>query len=286
MTENQPTPPNHNVRGPDLSTFEIDRSVAGEARVHNYLIGGHDNFSVDRELAEHLRTLSPSETDIARAVVRAMAAFTLRVVRYLVAEAGVRQLLCAVPPVPSVDDNLHQVAQKIAPDARVVYFNRDAVVMAHAHVLRTSTPEGASDYIHGDIDDVTRILETAAATLDFTRPVGLVLPGLSRFTEEHDPYGIVARLLDAGPSGSYLALGHMTSDIATEWATTAAKFMRDALRKPWTLRSHAEVSRFFEGLELVEGGVVQIDQWRRHENRPIPDAENMIPLYGGVGRKP
>lgn len=285
MTSDEPSTSPADDRGPDLSAFEIDRTVAGPSRVHNYLIGGNDNFAVDRELGEHLRTLSPAELDAIRALVRSISFFVLRAVRYLVREAGIRQFLCTVTPVPT-ENNLHEVAQQIAPESRVVYISREPVVMAHAHILRKSTPEGASDYIHGHLNDLSQILQQAAETLDFTQPVGVVLPTMSRVSDKDDPYGIVARLLEAVPSGSYLVVGHMTSDIAKEWVTKGAKFMSEALGEPWTLRTYAEVSRFFDGLELVEDGVVHIDQWRRHENQPIPNAEKLIPAYGGVGRKP
>jgi hypothetical protein len=275
-----------NPTDPVGEPVEIKTDVAQPARVHNYLVGGDDNFAIDRELADYLSSTSPVDIDTARAAARAQGAFMVRTVRYLVIEAGVRQFLSIGATIPTEYD-VHEVAQQAAPESRVVYVGHDPVVLAHAHALRKNTRAGATVYIHGSLRRPQKILQEAAGTLDFTKPVAIMLLGILNFVpDEHGPYGIAALLLNAVPSGSYLVLAHATDDTQTELATEVAKRLSEELQRPFVLRSHADISRFFDGLELVEDGLVQIDQWRRHENQPIPLAEELIPIYGGAGRKP
>ena len=282
----------------DSDRLEITTSVAQPARVHNYLAGGHANFAVDRELADYLSGVAPGEIDLARAAARAQAGFTARAVRYLAVEAGVRQFLCIGATVPSAKTvrsaeaaeavkDVHEVAQQAASESRIVYVGHDPVVLAHAHALCASTPEGATTYVHGSLHRPQQLLREAAETLDLVRPVAIVLIGvLNFFSDEQDAHGLVAQLLKATASGSYLVVAVSTNEARPELADAVAKRLTEALRRPYVQRSRVDVVRFFDGLELVEDGVVQIDQWRRHEHQPIPLAEESIPIYGGVGRKP
>lgn len=269
----------------DRDPLEINTDVPQPARLHNYLIGGNANFASDRALGDFLNSLSPDDTD-AHDGARAQAAFMRRTVRYLVTEAGIRQFLTLGATIPTEND-VHEVAQRLAPESRVVYVGRDPVVLAHAHSLRATTAEGATSYIHGSLRRPQRILDEAADTLDFTEPVALLLLGILNFlSDEQDPHGLVGRLLKAVPSGSYLVVAHATNDTQTELANEVAVRLSEAMQRTYVMRSHTEVYRFFDGLELVEDGLVQIDQWHRHEHQPIPNAEELIPIYGGVGRKP
>jgi S-adenosyl methyltransferase len=273
-------PSSDNKRSPD---FEIDTRVTRPARLFNYLAGGAGNFTVDREVAEHVAEGMPGGLDTIRAAVRSVAEFTLRAVGYLVEEAGVRQLLYVGTPVPAGRE-VHEVAQQAAPDTRVVYVGNDPVVLAHAHTLQRGTPEGATAYVHGSLRAPEEIWEQAKETLDLSRPIAVLVPvTLHLVPDEADPYGIMTRLLDAVPSGSYLMISHATSDIPTEGVTTASERLREALPEEYVVRSSAEIARFFDGLDLVDPGLVQIDAWRPPPVTPTPDL--VLPLYGAVGRK-
>jgi hypothetical protein len=249
------------------------------------MTGGDTHFAADRELAEKLTSISPDAMDRSRTGTRALGAFMVRVVRYLTRECGIRQYLSVGAAVPGTN-NAHHVAQEIAPESRVVYVTRDPVVVAHAHKLG-STPEGAAALVYRSLRrHPERVLEEAAVTLDFQQPVAILLLGYLNFVpDERDPDGLVARLLAAVPPGSYLAIAHSTADFnpaMVEGAERLAQFFGG----PFVLRDRAEISRFLAGLELVPPGLVHVDRWREHENKPVPDAERYVALYGAVGRKP
>jgi hypothetical protein len=278
MTE-RPVDPNE----PDARPIEVDGSVARPARVYDYVLGGRDNFASDRATAEHASAVSPGGIDHARAAVRAERAFVERAVRYVVADMGIRQFLDVGTGIPSTV-NIHEIAQDIASDARIVYVDDDAVVLAHAHTLRKSTADGATAYIDGDIRDPEPILRLATKTLDLAQPVAVTLFGtLHHFAAEDRPYEVVARLIDAVPPGSYLVLTHLTPDILTDEVTEAAKRVNEQTGFRLILRTRDEVSRFFDGLELVDPGVVHVDEWRPG-GTPVSDGW-VTPYYGAVGRK-
>ena len=256
----------------------LDTSVAHVARVYDYWLGGKDNFAVDRAAGEQAIAAYP---DIVFSV-RANRAFLARTVRYLTVEAGIRQFLDIGTGIPT-SNNTHEVAQSVAPGARVVYVDNDPIVLAHARALLTSGPAGLTSYIDADLRNTGEILETAAQTLDFSRPVAVVLMAILHLIgDEDDPYGIVATLMDAVPPGSYLALSHIASDIETEALGDARDRVSKLMPVKQTYRSHAEVMRFFDGLDMVEPGLVRVQQWR-----PGSEAEAKSPaaLWGGVGRK-
>lgn len=280
MTENPSA-----TDGSERDPFEIDTSVPNAARVYDYLLGGRANFQVDRDAAERNNDVLPGGVATARAEVRANRSFLGRAVRHLTGEAGVRQFLDIGTGIPN-DDNVHRVAQEARPDARVVCVDYDPVVVAYAHQLMRSTPEGAADFVHGDLRSPEEILDRAAATLDLREPVAVVLVGLLYLiSDDQDPYGIVRRLLEPMPSGSHLVLSHMTGDFNPEMAELAER-LNQTMAEPFILRSHDEVSRFFDGLELVDPGVVQVDQWHPSESLP-PSAEGRVSAYyAGIARKP
>jgi hypothetical protein len=219
---------------------------------------GKGHFAADREAAELVIASYPT----IRASVRAQRQFLGRAVHYLAADAGIRQFLDIGTGIPSAS-NTHQVAQQAAPESRIVYVDNDPIVLAHARALLTSAPEGMTAYINADLRDTSRILQKAADILDFGQPVAIMLVGILHcIPDQDDPAGLVARLLDAVPSGSYLVIAHPASDIHTAQIGSATASFNRVMAEPVTLRTHAEVRRFFEGLDLVEPGVVQLHRWR------------------------
>jgi S-adenosyl methyltransferase len=257
----------------------INLSVPHPARVYDYFLQGKDNFEADRIAAEAGIKAFPKTAESARA----SRAFLRRVVRFLTAEAGIRQFLDIGTGLPS-GENVHQVAQSLAPDARIVYADNDPIVLAHAQALLKGNPAGAVAYLDADLRDPEKVLGDAARTLDFSQPVGLLLLGiLHNVGDEYDPRGIVRRLVQAIPPGSYLAISHLTADIYPELAGFAEALNERQLDAPLVLRDHARVTSFFEGLDLVEPGVVQLSKWR-----PQTEAESAAAaaLWGGAARKP
>jgi hypothetical protein len=257
----------------------VDTSVAHSARVHNYWLGGKDNFAADRAAGDAVLDAYPGIV----MSVRANRAFLARAVRFLTEEAGIRQFLDIGTGIPA-SNNTHEVAQHAAPECRVVYVDYDPVVLAHARALLTTSPEGATDYIDADLRDPSKILREAARTLDFSRPVAVMLIAIMHLiVDADDPYGIVGQLVAAVPSGSYLALSQVASDIEAEQMAEAARRYNRLAHEKQRHRSHAEVARFFDGLDLVEPGLVPVQEWR-------PDPETVAgtrsAMWGGVARKP
>lgn len=272
--------------GPDRDPVTIDSEVAHTSRIYDYLLGGTDNFAVDREVADEAFAQYPGGLDGARADARANRAFLQRAVRFLAGEAGIRQFLDVGTGIPTAD-NTHSVAQRVAPESRIVYVDNDPMVLAHAHSLLRGTPDGATAYINGDLRQPADLLGQAADILDLSQPVAIVLVGILHVIPDDDaPRESVTALLDAVPAGSYLALSHMTSDGGEADSTPVWSHLDDRMRttnRP-AVRPVAEVARFFDGLELVEPGLVAADAWR-------PDASaghgtgRPMPVYGGVARK-
>jgi hypothetical protein len=258
---------------------KLDTSVAHIARVQDYWLGGKDNFRADREAGDEAIAALPH----AVASVRANRAFLARTVRYLAGEAGIRQFLDIGTGIPTAN-NTHEVAQSIAPECRIVYADNDPAVLTHARALLISAPSGATSYLDADLRHTEKILTEAKQALDFDRPIAVMLVAILQFIpDKDDPYGIVTRLLAAVPSGSYLVISHPASDInATAMADMAQRLNRLMAQKV-TPRSHADVSRFFDRLKLIEPGVVRIPEWH-------PDAESdptvPSPMWGGLARKP
>jgi hypothetical protein len=205
-------------------------------------------------------------------------------VRYLAGEAGIRQFLDIGTGLPTAD-NTHQVAQSVAPESRIVYVDNDPLVLAHARALLTSTPEGATDYIHADMHDPANIVAGAARTLDFGQPIAITMLGVLWHVMDNDEaYAIVSRLVQALPSGSYLALNHPTLEVTGEKMATAIRYWNEYGTPPGTHRTPAELARFFDGMDLVEPGVVSITRWRPEAMSSGEPEE--IDQFGGVGRKP
>jgi O-methyltransferase involved in polyketide biosynthesis len=266
--------------GDDDWSSRFDTSTAHPARTWDYWLGGKDNFAADREAADLADRALPSM----RRIARADRAFLGNVVRYLAGEAGIRQFLDIGTGLPTTD-NTHEVAQRTAPESRIVYADNDPIVLSHARALLTSSPQGKCDYIDSDLRDLGRILDRAAATLDLSQPVAIMLLGILLYLPDaDDPHGIVARLLAAVPPGSYLAVSHGASDIDPERSADFTRIYNERSAVPFTLRTRAEVTRFFDGTDLIDPGVVQVHRWRISPQTPGYD-DDLI-TYCGLGRKP
>jgi O-methyltransferase involved in polyketide biosynthesis len=259
----------------------IDTTKPHPARVYDYLLGGKDHFAVDRETAENFM----QSWSTARTAARENRAFLGRAVRYLVGQAGIRQFLDIGTGLPSAN-NVHEVAQGIAPECRVVYVDNDPIVLAHARALLTSAPEGKTAYVPADLREPDKILAAARETLDFERPIALMLVALLHFVpDSYGPAELVKTLVDALPSGSFVASSSVTADHARAMIEEAGKayFSRGV---DGALRTTDEFTELvFHGLELIEPGVVLVSEWRPAGPgpRPLPDEVNS---YGGVARKP
>ena len=259
---------------------QLDTSVASIARIYDYWLGGKDNFKADRDAAEQMIQQYP---DIVTGV-RKNRAFLGRAVHYLAAEAGIRQFLDIGTGLPS-SNNTHEVAQRAAPDVRIVYVDNDPIVLSHAQALLTSTPEGACAYVDADIRDTGKILKDAANLLDFSRPVAVCLIMILQFIpDEDDPVSIVRALVDAIPSGSYLTVAHPASDVDQHVGPALRQLSTRMGGTRAVPRSHQEVSRFFDGLEMVEPGLVQLHRWR--PGTGLDDTGRDLAAYGAVARKP
>jgi hypothetical protein len=257
----------------------IDTSMAHSARVHDYWLGGKVNFAVDRAAGDAVMAAYPGIV----ISVRANRAFLARAVRFLAGEAGIRQFLDVGTGIPA-ENNTHQVAQSVAPSSRVVYVDYDPVVLLHARALLTSSGTGATDYVDADLRDPQMILSRAAGILDFSQPVAVMLIAVMHLIVDADePYRLVGQLMDAVPAGSYLALSQVASDIQAEQMAEAAKRYNRMARETQRHRTQAEVARFFDRLELVEPGLVPVQQWRPTSEL---EASARSAMWGGVARKP
>jgi len=258
----------------------IDTSVAHQARIYDYWLGGKDNFAADREAAEQAVAAYPP---ILRGV-RAQRAFLARTVRYLAAEAGIRQFLDIGTGIPTAN-NTHEVAQAAAPDARVVYVDNDPMVLAYARALLTSVPEDVTTYLDADAREPGEILAGSAGLLDFSRPIAVLLVGiLQLIPDSDDPHAIVARLIDAAPPGSWFAIYHPASDIDQDQVAEAVRRVNARTAGTTTLRTHAEIAKFFDGLQWLEPGLVQVQRWQ--PGSAAPDDGEQIAAYAGLARKP
>ncbi|MGW3169491.1 SAM-dependent methyltransferase [Streptomyces sp. NPDC001153] len=257
----------------------INTSQPHTARIWNYWLGGKDNYEVDRAAGDQIRQLHPGIGEYARAD----RLFLGRAVRHLVGEVGIRQFLDIGTGLPTAD-NTHEVAQRIAAESRIVYVDNDPLVLAHARALLTSTPEGRTDYLDEDLRNVDAILEHAAKTLDFSEPVALMLLGVVIFIgEDEDPYGLVRRLTDRLPAGSHLVLSHTVTHPAMPHVDEAVKFWNEHGTPKLTQRTPEDVARFFDGLELLEPGVVSCSRWRPEDDHGGEPEE--VAMFGGVARK-
>lgn len=266
--------------GGRAGALPFDTTVAHQARIYDYLLGGKDNYAADRAAAEAALEAWPALGFAARA----NRALLGRVVRYLAGEAGIRQFLDLGTGIPTAG-NLHEVAQAIAPETRVVYVDYDPIVLAHARALLDSHEAGATEYIEADLRDTSTILTRAAEVLDFSKPVAItMLTILHVIPDSEDPRAIVATLLGAVPPGSYLAISHASTDLFDP--ETAARFkgvLDRMLQQQYTPRDREQITRFFAGTDLVEPGLVPVEEWRPD---PAEGDAGKSYMWSAVGRKP
>jgi S-adenosyl methyltransferase len=268
---------------PDWLPPEINTGVPHTARVYDYWLGGKDNFAADRALGDALIKAMP----VTRFVARANRAFLGRAVRYLAGEAGIRQFLDIGTGIPAAG-NTHEVAQAVAPDSRVVYVDNDPIVMAHARALMASHPAGATAFIQADLRDPEKILahQDLRATLDLGQPVALMLIAILHFlSDEENAQGVVSRLLDALPSGSYLAVTNLTTDFLDPERAAVAVSAAQGSGITYVPRTEEQVAAFFAGLDMVAPGVVPVLAWRPDPD-DVPEDPRAAYVYAAVGRKP
>ena len=256
----------------------LDTSTAHIARVYDYWLGGKDNFTVDRQVGDKVLDIHP-ETALS---VRANRGFLARAVRYLAAKEGIRQFLDVGTGLPSAN-NTHEVAQSVAPEARVLYVDNDPIVLVHARALLTSSPEGETGYLDADMKDPDAILAGAERMLDFTKPVGIMLVAvLHMLRDEEEPGAIVGRFTGAVPPGSFLVISHLASDVQQDTMAEMGRRLNESMTQQFTMRTRAQVAGFFDGLTVVDPGVVLTHEWR--PDSP-DDAKEPGVLWAGVARK-
>jgi hypothetical protein len=256
----------------------FDPTVPHAARVYGYWLGGKDHYSADREVAEEVIRRRPQVV----AGARANRGFLARVVRYLAGECGVRQFLDIGTGLPA-PNSTHQVAQAAAPQCRVVYADNDPLVLVHARALLTSGPRGSCDYVEADLRETSAVLAGAAQTLDFTRPVAVLLLAVLHFlASTDDPAAVVAALARPLAPGSFVVISHLTADFAPGPVAAGVEAYTSLVPAALVPRSHAQVSALFAALPLVPPGVVPITEWRPPPGPPL----QTLDLYAGVARKP
>jgi S-adenosyl methyltransferase len=269
---------------PSSPSAKIDTTVPVSARIWNYWLGGKDYYPVDKEAGDQFANIHPGIFETARS----SRYFIARVVRYLAEEAGIRQFLDIGTGLPS-HDNTHEIAQRVAPDARIVYVDNDPLVLAHARALLTSSAAGGTDYIDADLNQPGALLRIAREKLDFSRPVAIMLMGIlahignPREDDDHAVQVIMNELKAALPSGGFLAI-YDSSDQDPDLVDALAKY-NESGADPYRLRTPEQIARYFDGLELVEPGVVPIEHWRPDPSPFEPPAKLSANL-GGVARKP
>ncbi|MFF3330859.1 SAM-dependent methyltransferase [Streptomyces sp. NPDC002888] len=256
----------------------INSHVPHSARIWNYWLGGKDCYEIDRQVGDQIRELNPEIVDIARA----QRAFLKRAVTHLATEAGIRQFLDVGTGLPTLD-NTHEVAQSIAPEARIVYVDHDPVVLQHAHTLLTSTSEGATAYIDADLRQPETILRGAEDTLDFGRPVALMLLGIAAHVPDEIAYEAVGHLKDALPAGSYLVFCDSTEVFHPAEMRAMVERWNEASDNPRVNRTPEQLTRFFDGFELLEPGLAPVADWRA--DPAASGGRRDVDSFGGVAFK-
>jgi O-methyltransferase involved in polyketide biosynthesis len=256
---------------------ELDTGTPHSARLWNYWLGGEDNFAADREAGDAIAAILPSIVTLAREDRR----FLRRSVRYLVRNAGIRQILDIGAGLPTAD-NTHQVAQAVAPETKVVYVDNDPLVLVHARALLSGTPEGAAAYVEADLNDPASIVKAAQETLDFTRPVAVNLLGILHFIRDDEAARATVRaLVDAVPAGSHLTIAHGCDDINTAEANRIVEFWNERGTPKIKYRGAEQIAGFFDGLRLLDPGVVPCNRWRPDDHTGDEDVNQ----YCGVAIK-
>ena len=265
--------------------FGIEFDVAELARVRNAISGGESNFTVDREVAESLVEATPNGLEGLRAVIEALHKFVMRAVRTIADESDVRQFLHIGTLTPTTS-MVHEHVLPLVPDAHVVYASYDTTTLAHAHALWRDAPEGAVGHVHSSFDNPQKILRGAAEMLDLGQPIAVVLPtSLNVVTDE-----VAQKLIDALDAtlvpGSYIVMAQTSFDIFAHGTAEVIELLNSVLEEPYVARTEAEIADHLDGFDLLDPGLVPVEQWRSDGDPPfLPDGQ-LIPLYAAVGRKP
>jgi hypothetical protein len=265
--------------------FPIDVEVPSLSRIRNAISGGDANFSVDREIVDSIAKANPAGIDGLQGFIEALHRFKMRAVRSIADESDVRQFLHLGTVTPSTG-MVYEHVRPLVPDARVVYASYDTTTLAHVHALWHEAPEGAVAHVHTRFDDTERILAGAAETLDLGQPVAVVLPTTLNVLDDDVAHELMGTLCTALATGSYVVVAQISLDIHCIGTAEVVAFLNSVLDEPYIARSRSEVAHHLEGFELLDPGLVPIEQWRPDGDPPVLPDGQLIPLFGAVGRKP
>jgi len=271
----------HSEDGP----FPIELDVPRLARIRNAISGGDANFTVDREVVKSLSDAAPSGLEGLQGVIEALQRFKTRAVRTVAEESDVRQFL-HVGTATSSSEMVHEHVLPLVPDARIVYASYDTTTLAHVHDLWRGAPEGAVAHVHSRFDDPQRILRGTADTLDLSKPIAALLPTTLNVVTDEVAQGLMDALREALAPGSYLVMAQTSLDIYAEGAAEVVEMLNSVLEEPYIARSKSEIAHHLRGFDLLEPGLVPIEQWRSDGDPPFLPAGQLIPLFAAVGRKP
>jgi len=269
----------------DDGPFPIDVEVPSLSRIRNAISGGEANFSVDRDVVDSISKANPSGMDALQGFIEALHRFKMRAVRTVAGESDVRQFLHLGTATPSTAMVYEHVRPQV-PDARIVYASFDTATLAHVHALWHEAPEGAVSHVHARFDNPEKILRSAAETLDLGRPIAVVLPTALNVVTDEVAQRLVDTLRAALVAGSYVVMAQISLDIFAIGTAEVVELLNEALDEPYIARTESEIAHHLEGYDLLDPGLVPIEQWRPDGDPPfLPDGQ-LIPLYGAVGRKP
>jgi hypothetical protein len=271
----------HNEDGP----FPIETDVPRLARIRNAISGGDANFTVDREVVKSLSDATPSGVSGLQGVIEALQRFKTRGVRTIAEESDVRQFL-HVGTATSSSEMVHEHVLPLVPDAKIVYASYDTTTLAHVHDLWRGAPEGTVAHVHSRFDDPQRILRGTADTLDLTKPIAALLPTTLNVVTDEVAQGLMDALREALAPGSYIVMAQTSLDIYAEGAAEVVEMLNTVLEEPYIARSRDQIAHHLGGFDLLEPGLVPIEQWRNDGDPPFLPAGQLIPLFAAVGRKP
>jgi hypothetical protein len=273
------------VDSKDDGPFPIEPNVPRLARVRNAISGGDANFTVDRDVVKSLADATPTGLEGLQSVIEALHRFKMRAVRTVADESDVRQFLHVGTATPSTG-MVHEHVLPLVPDARIVYASYDTTTLAHVHALWRDAPDGAVAHVHCRFEDPQKILQGAAETLDFGKPIAVVLPTTLNVLTDEVAQAMVDALRGALAAGSYLAMAQTSLDIYAEGAAEVVELLDAVLEEPYIARTKSQIAHHVEGFDLLEPGLVPIEQWRNDGDPPFLPEGQLIPLFGAVGRKP
>jgi hypothetical protein len=269
----------------DHGPFPIELHIPRLSRIRNAISGGEANFSVDRNVAESLADATPAGLDGLQGVIEALHRFVMRAVRTVADESDVRQFLHIGTATPTTG-MVHEHVLPLVPDARIVYASYDTTTLAHVHGLWRDAPDGAVGHVHSPFDDPQRILQGAAEMIDLGKPIAVVLPTSLNVVTDEVAQKLVDALRAALISGSYVIMAQTSLDIFAQGAAEVVELLNSVLEEPYVARTEREIAHHLEGFDLLDPGLVPIEQWRSDGDPPFLPEGQLIPLYGAVGRKP